>query len=136
MSVLLDARPHATAVKDALDVPLGAWAAYDYDDVPGANDNHGKPPGIFVLISVERRFNPNVRMSAQAGTTAWRLAVRSVGRTVAECRWAQVRVAEVLNEGRLLVAGIYTSRLQYESGNAASFDDGRYSAVDIYTYVH
>lgn len=136
MSVLVDARPHATAVKSALDAALGPWDAYDYDDLPGANGNAGTLPGIFVTISLERRYNPLIRPPGRADSVGWRLALRSVGRTVDEARWAQLRTADALNEKRLLVAGEYTTRLQFETGDAAAFDDGRYSATDFYTYVH
>lgn len=136
MSVLLDSRPHAVAIKEALDGILWDWSAYDFDDVPGSNGNPGKLPGIYVAFSIERRPNPLVRTPGRAGSAGWRVALRSVGRTVDECRWAQNRVALALNEERLLVDGDYTSRLQFESGQAADRDEGRYSALDIYTYRH
>lgn len=136
MSVLLDVRPHAVALKAALDGPLGQWSAYDYDEVPGGNGNEGTLPFIYVVLSVERRLNPIVRAPGRTSSAGWRVALRSVGRTVDECRWAQNRVAIGLNEKRLLVADEHTSRLQYESGQAAELDEGRYSALDIYTYTH
>lgn len=136
MSVLIDARPHAAAIKAALDAALApAWVSFEYDKVPGTNGNAGTAPGIFVALSLERRTNPLLRTPGRAGAAGWRVALRSVGRTVAECRWAQLRVADALNEQRLFVAGEYSNRLQFESGDAPGFDDGRYSAIDLYTYV-
>lgn len=134
MSLLLDARPHAEAIKAALDDPLWNWSAYDFDDVPGSNGNPGKLPGIYVAFTVERRANPLVRNPGRTGSVGWRVALRSVGRTVDECRWAQDRVGFALNEERLPVEGRYSSRLQFESGQAPELDEGRYSALDIYTY--
>lgn len=136
MTVVLDVRPHAVALKAALDGPLGQWSAYDYDEVPGSNGNDASLPHIYVVLSVERRPNPLVRTPGRTGSAGWRVALRSVGRTVDECRWAQNRVAIGLNEKRLLIADEFTSRLQYESGQAAELDEGLYSALDIYTYRH
>lgn len=142
MSVLIDARPYAVAVKTALDATLGPdpatgeSRAYDYDDLPGSLGNEGTPPGIFVAISLERRGSLSLRMSARAGTSSWRLAVRSVGMTVDECRWAQHKTAVALNEARLLVGDRRTTPIQYESGDAPAYDDGRYSATDLYVYDH
>lgn len=135
MSVLVDSRPHAVAIKAALKPQLGEWSAWDYDDLPGSNGNPGTPPRIFTLVSLERRTSSVLRTPGRAGAVGWRLAIRSVGHTIDECRWAQLKAAAALNEQRLLVGGEYSSRLQYESGDAPAYDDGRYSALDFYTYV-
>lgn len=136
MSVVLDSRLHANAVKAAVTDELGPWDAYDYDEVPGTNGNAGTVPAIFVLVSVERRYNPNLRSTAKAGMTGWRIAVRAVGPTVDEVRWALLKVATALNEERLTVDGSPTTPIQFESDQAPEFDDGRYSGIALYTYAH
>lgn len=143
MSVLLDARPHAAAIKAALEATIGpdpdtdATRVFDYDEVPGGNDEDGEwPDGLFVLIGIERRSNPVLRTPGRAGSAGWRVSFRSVGRDASEARWAQFQVAQALAEQRLLVAEKHTSRLQLESSDAPAYDDGRYSATDLYTYTH
>lgn len=137
MTVLLDARPYAVAVRAALDTALAPNKSYEYRQVPGADGNKGTLPPIFVLVSLERRSNPLVRQnSARAGAVGWRLATRSAGRTVDECRWAMSHVSDVLNEKRLLVAGEYTTRIQFESDEAPAWDEERFTAVAFWTFVH
>lgn len=137
MSVVLDSRPHAEAVKAAVDAALGPVNAYDYDEVPGANGNTGTQPNIYVAISLERRYNPNLRSTAQAGMTGWRIAARGVGRTVDEVRWALFKVAEALNEQRLTIDGTPTTPIQFENDlEAPRYDDGRFTAAAAYTYSH
>lgn len=137
MSILqLDQRPHAVAIKAAIKVQFGPNNVYEYGQVPGADGVAGTLPNIFAVISLERRNQPLVRSSSRAGSVPWRLAVTSIGRTVDECRWAQLKVAVALTERRLLVADTFTTRIQFESGRAAASDDGRFSADDIYTFTH
>lgn len=134
--IVLDSRAHATAVKAAIKAQLGPNNAYDYGTVPGADGNTGTLPNIFVLVSVERRYNPNLRLSAQAGTTGWRIGVRALGRTVDESRWALLKVATALNEARLTIDGTTTTPIQFESDQAPVLDEGRYSALSLWTYSH
>lgn len=133
---LVDARLHAEAVKAALNGSLGADKALDYDEVPGMNGNAGKLPNIYVAVSVERRAGAPLRATASTGRTGWRVGARCVGRTVDECRWALFKVAEALNEQRLTIDGAQTTPIQFEADQAPEWDDGRYSALALYTYVH
>lgn len=141
---LVDARVHATAIKAALNAALGVKVqAYDYDEVPGASTNpdaveRRKPlPNIYVAVSVERRFiDAPLRVTVQTGRTGWRIAARSVGRTVDECRWAMFQVQMGLNEQPLTIGGTTTTPIQFESEQAPEWDDARYSAVSLFTYVH
>lgn len=135
MSVVIDSREHASAVKAALTAELDEWDAYDYDELPGSNGNAGTLPAIFVLVAVERRYNPLLR-SARAGATGWRVSVRCVGRTIDEARWAMYHAGLALNEQVLTVDGSPTTRLQFESDEAPAPDDGRYSGRAFYTYTH
>lgn len=138
MSVLLDSRPHAKVVRTLL-TDAADWTAYDYGKVPGSDGNPGTLPPIYALVSVERRFNSNLRMSAQAGRIGWRLAVRVVGRTPDEARWALMTVAGVLNESRLALLTStgprHTTPIQFESEQSPEKDDGRYSALSIWVYA-
>lgn len=140
MSTLLDSRLHADAIKDAVSDALGQWVAYDYGEVPGSDGNEGTLPSIFALVTVERRFGGNLRSTARAGNIGWRTTVRVTGRTPDEARWALLRVAEALNEKRLVVLTETgpkpTTPIQFESEQTSEKDDGRYSALVSYTYVH
>lgn len=139
MSILLDSRKHAEALKAAIKLEIGKWQIYDYGKVPGADGNPGKLPDIYALLTVERRYNPLVR-STKAGSAGWRATVRVVGRTVDEARWASLAVTAALNESRLEIltdAGPrYTSSIQFESEQSPEPDDGRYSALSSWTYTH
>jgi hypothetical protein len=142
VSRVLDSRAYATAIKAAIAAELGPipgtsdTRVYDYDEVPGANGNTGTQPNIYVVVSLERRYNPNLRSTAQAGMTGWRLAVRANGRTVDEVRWALLKAAVALNENRLTVDGTSTTPIQFESDQAPLYDEGLYTAVAFYTYAH
>lgn len=135
MSVLVDARPHGTAVRAAIAAALGTTHVYDHGKVPGAAGNEGTLPEIFVLVAIERRYSPVLR-SAHAGNAGWRVLTTALGRTVAESEWAQAKVDAALNEQRLAVAGTPTTRIQLESTTAPKFDDGRFAADAFYTYAH
>lgn len=134
MSVVLDPRLHMAAVKTAIKAQLGPNDVYDVGQVPGSNGNAGALPKIFVLVSLERRYNSELRLSAQASMTSWRIAVRSVGRTVDETLWAMFRVTTALNENRVTVDGNISSPIQFESDQAPVYDDGRYSGSAFFTF--
>lgn len=131
----LDPRPHAEAVKAAIRTQLGSVHAYDYDDIPGSNGNAGVLPNIFVAVSVERRAGMPLRTDATAGLTAWRVTTRSVGRTVDEARWAQLKVAQALNEARLVVGTETTTTIQFEADEAPAQDETRWSGWSDWTYT-
>lgn len=130
-----DTRPHAEAIKAAITATVGPDRVYEYGDVPGADGNEGTLPLIYVLVTVERRVGALKRAGAFAPSSGWRVTTRAVGRTVSECRWALAKIALALDEQRLTIGGETTTPLQYESGQAPESDDGRFSALDIYTYV-
>lgn len=126
---VVDQRPHVDAVKAAIKARFGRWNAFNYGEVP-------EPlPFIFALVSIERRYIPGRRTTGQAGRSSWRVAVRSVGRTADECRWATAKVSEALDEAILTVDGYGSTRLSHESTSDASADDGRFSATSFYTYT-
>lgn len=141
MTIVLDSRAHATAVKAAINATLGPipnttdTRTYDYDEIPGANGNDGELPDIYVAVSLERRYSPVLR-SAKAGGTGWRIGARAVGPTVDEVRWALLKVALALNEKRLNISGTSTTPIQFETDEAPARDEGVYTAVALYTYSH
>lgn len=142
MTVLLDARPHAAAIKAAIsealgpDPETGEPRAFKYDEIPGGNDEDGTLLAIFVTLGVQRRTGGVLRSPGRAGSIGWRATFRSIGRDSDECAWAQLQIARALDSQRLLIAGRHTTRLQLETGDTPAPDDGRYSATDVYTYVH
>lgn len=142
MSTLIDPRAFATAARTAITAELAPHAAWEYGKMPGDPSNpieaeRIKPlPPIFVLVAVERRYNPNLRSTAQAGRTGWRLLIRAAGSTVSEAGWALLKVGEALNERRLMVAGSPTTPIQFESETAPRLDETRFVAEAAYTFAH
>lgn len=139
MTALIDSRPHAEAIKAAIRAKLSpsnpsTAHVYDYDDVPSTYGNAGTLPNIFVVLSVERRFGGTGR-NARAGEIGWRVALRGVGRTVDESRFALLRAAEALHQARLTIGGDKTTPIQFESDRAPEYDDGRWSGSSNWTYV-
>lgn len=130
----LDARPVATEAKAAIKAQLGPNNVYDFGQVPGADGVGGTLPNIFVLLSVERRYNDTRILSGDDGLTGWRIAARSVGRTVDECRWAMLKVATALDGKRLTLDGAVTPPIQFEADQSPEWDDSRYSALTLYTF--
>lgn len=135
MNLLVDARPHLDAIKAAIADAMGSDDVYDHSDVPGRFGNPGDLPDVFVLVAVERRYSPVLR-SAHAGNVGWRVIVTALGTTVAESAWVLSRVADALNEQRLIIASQPTTRIQFESDTAPKFDDDRFTADAFYTYAH
>lgn len=135
-TVTLDSRPHIAAIRAAIKAEIGPNNVYEYGQVPGADGNAGTLPNIFVLVAIERRYNPTLNLAAKAGATGWRVSARAVGRTVDEARWALFKVATALNEQRLTIEGRATTPLQFESDRTPEKDDGRFSGVAMYTYAH
>lgn len=142
MSVLFDARPHSAAVKTAIKAEFGPNDAYDYGEVPGDKNastealRNAALPNIFATISVERRYNPTLRLSAQAGAAGWRVSVRCMGKTVVQAQWAMFQVGKALNERRLLIDGELTTPIQFESDEPPAWDDKRFAGLVQFTYAH
>lgn len=126
---VVDHRLHAAAARAAVTDELGDWQAYEYGKVPESL------PHIYALVSVERRFTPSTRMSGYSGRSAWRLSVRTVGRSPDEARWAMARATAALDEQRLTISGAPSSLLQFESSTDAEPDEGRYSALTQWIYT-
>lgn len=134
MSLAVDARPVAGALKSAIGAEVAPNSVYEYRQVPGADSNAGVLPSIFVLLSIERRQNIYVRMTARTDVSGWRVATRCAGRTVDECRWAMNRVARALDGQVLEVADQVSTPIQFESDEAPAWDDGRFTAVSMWTF--
>jgi hypothetical protein len=109
---------------------------YGYDNVPGTNNNPGTTPAAYLLQTVERRFAPADRLSAQSAVTGWRITVRAVGADANSVRVSLSQAAAALNEAVLTVGGKQTTPVQHESSLPAEWDDGSYSGLDTYTYSH
>jgi hypothetical protein len=137
----IDARKHVAAARAAVTAQLDEWEAYEYDDVPGGEHTadetlRAEPlPAIYALVSVERRYVPPIRAGARSGRSGWRLSVRAVGTTADECRWALWQATTALDEAVLTIDGHQSSRLQHESSTDALPDEGRYSALSMFTYA-
>lgn len=132
-----DFRPHATAIRAAIKAALPASTnTYDYATVPGTNGNAGTVPASYVIVAVERRYNPNLRMTAQAGMTGWRVSVRSVATTVNNAGLLMAAVSTALNEQRIEVDGASTTPIQFESDQTPEYDTGKYAGLSLWTYAH
>lgn len=137
----IDVRDHIAAIKSAIDAQFGEWHAYEYGEAPGDPQNpdaaeRAEPlPPIFAQVAVERRFVPPRRSTAQAGRSSWRVSVRAVGRSASEALWAWRRVNLALDEASLVIGDAVTTPLQHESSTSPEPDDGRFSALALFTYT-
>lgn len=134
-----DERIHRDVIEPLLRAALGTEAGgaqrvYDYGEVPGADGNPGKLPNIFALPTLERRYVAP-RRGGLAGRSGWRLAVRYVGRTVDEARWAQNRITLAIDERRLTIGDFTSSPVTHESTTDIAPDDGRYSGLTVWVYA-
>ena len=123
------------AVMAALDAACTA-AVYEYDEVPGSNHRAGTEPEQYLVVSVERRFNSQLRSVARTGRTGWRVAVRSTAKNIEDVERGLAQASAALNEQRLTVDAGTTTPVQFEAAEAASWDEPRYTAVATYTYAH
>lgn len=123
----LDAREHAELWRSLIAARMNGHA-YDYDDVPKTL------PNIYALVSVERRFTASARATSQASRSSWRLSVRGVGRTIAECQWADKRITEAVEQHRALIGGKTSTLPRHETSNAPKPDDSRHSSLTHWTY--
>jgi len=132
-----DFRPHATVIMAAIKAALPASVGvYDYSTVPGTNNNAGTVPAAFVIVAIERRYNPNLRVTAQAGSTGWRVTIRCVASSVNNAGLLMAGVATALDEKHLAVNGALTTPIQSESNETPEYDSGDYSGRSFYTYAH
>lgn len=142
MAVLVDARPYAAAIKTAIKAEFDERDVYEYGEVPGDTNaateqlRSAPVPPIYAIVSIERRFNPVRRATSQTSLTGWRVAVRCMGTTVGEARWAMFAVARALDEKRLTVSGAASTALVLESEDAPVWDDGRFAGLAVFTFSH
>jgi hypothetical protein len=132
MSVLLDARPVAAAVIDAVSTAIAnsddsTQRAYDRAGVPGTNRNDGEVPVLFAQVDVERRFEESsARFGAPSGSTAWRVIVAGVGQTVDEVAWVLAKVMGALEDVSLTLADGHDFICRHEDYRSPVFDDGSF----------
>lgn len=120
---------HAEFWRDALDLSLGKWAAYDYDDVPDP------APNLYALLTVSKRFGNDFRVSGGRARQGYRLTTLAVGRTVDEARWVRDRVAEAIADRTFTLDGKQTTFVRLETEESIEFDDGRYSGLTAWVYA-
>lgn len=120
---------HAAAVRAALEVPLGQWSAYDYDDVPTVL------PEMYVLISLSRRFGGQSRLDGTTALGGWRLTTLAVGHTIDEARFIRDASARALSNARLTVTGLLSTPVTFETEQPLVPDDGWYSGLTAWTYA-
>lgn len=135
-----DERKHDAAIRPLLAARLGDEAngdsrVYAYGEVPGMDRNPGVIPDIYVLLTIERRYAPPVRMVGRPSRSGWRVTCRGVGRTVNEARWAMNASTNALEDLRLQIADATSTPLTLEVAQLVEPDDGRFSGLVTYTYV-
>lgn len=128
----LDVREHSAVIKALIEAQ--GKPAYDYGDVPGAFGNPGVLPDIYNVVSVERRFNPPIRLSAETDIYLWRVVVQHVGRAVYEAQSAHADVTAALNEAVVTIDGVTYGPIQFELDQAPEPDDGRFTGRSQWTY--
>lgn len=121
---------HATAVLAALNAALAPKQAYEYDTLPTTR------PAEYVEATVSRRFGGESRLSAQKGTTGWRVTTRAVAQTVSNARLLAQKATQALEDVSLTVDGKSTTPIQFETEDPIGPDDGWYSGLVTWTYTH
>ena len=120
---------HAAAIRAALEVPLGVWSAYDYDDVPDVL------PNLYVLITVSRRFGGQPRMCGGRTVHGWRLTTLAVGRTTDEARFIRDATSVALADRTVTVGGVVSTPIRFETEQPIAPDGGRQSGLTAWTYA-
>lgn len=120
---------HAEAIRAALEVPLGKWSAYDYDDVPETL------PNLYALVTVSKRFGAPIYFSGGKSVHGYRLTTLAVGRSVDEAREVRDRITGAVEDQKITIAGQATTRVRMETEQAIEPDDGRYSGLTTWTYA-
>ena len=114
-----------------------AATVYEWDEVPGSKGGPtGTEPNQYLMVSVEPRFVPANRMTAQSTVTGWRVIVRSIALKVENVERGLAEASTALNEKRLTVASKATTPIQFESFSDGGWDDNRFVVTAFYTYAH
>ena len=134
----VDERPHSTAIRAAVTAAMSprpdgdTSGAYDVDDDEVNGDDL---PPIYVTVHLTQRYVGRPSMGGATRGTGWRITTRVVGRTLDEARWARKRVHQALRDRHLVVAGVPTGRVRFETEDPIDLDDGRYSGATTWTYA-
>ncbi len=137
----IDERTHRDTIVPLLAAKIGQLdskgdpVVYDFGKVPGADDNAGDLPPIYLLLTVERRAAAAPPRAGRAGVSGWRVTIRGVGRTVDEARWALNRATEAVDEQNLSIGGKVSTPVTFESSQTVGPDGGRYSGLIAWTYA-
>lgn len=116
----------ATAVKAAITGALrGTWQARDFDE--------STSDPIHVYVAVTRRFGSPERICGYPPGTAWRFVARCIGEDIGAARAAMEDVA-ALEGTRIVVDGVTSQPIQFESASAPEPDDGWFSGQSTWTY--
>ena len=115
---------HATAVIAALS-ELNA-EPYDLDEVPSDATSYNE-------VTVSRRVGGQVRGESPT-TTLMRVTVRAVAKTVSNAREMRRR-AQLLEGTTVVVVGVSSTPIQFETAETIGEDDGWYSGLSTYTYA-
>jgi len=132
-----DEREHAEAIKALLSAALAPFGVYEYGEVPGADGNGDSEllPEVYATFTLERRFVPISRMVAAPTRSGWRLAVRPHGMTVNDAQLLASRIAGALDSARLVIGGMTSTPVQFESATAPQKDELRYGGLSLWTYA-
>lgn len=124
-------RQHAAAVVAAVNAALANRTAYEPDEVPATR------PTEYVEVTVTRRFGGESRLPGRKGTTGWRITTRPVSQSsLTDCQVMAEGVRTGLEDVFLSVAGETTSPVQFESAEPIGPDDGWFSGLSTWTYIH
>lgn len=130
----IDEKAHATVLRALLLEPLNQHV-YSHGQIPGADGNEGSLPDIYVVLTVERRYAGAPRKSGSTTRSGWRVLVRGVGRTVNEARWALTQATEALEDVRIVIDDVASTRITFETSTPIAPDDGRQSGLVEWTYA-
>lgn len=129
MSGELVTDPHAEAVLEVLNGVLPAetkaWAA---GTLPAVR------PDSYVEVFVSRRLAGEMRACGSQGSTGWRIGARQVALLEANAYQLRVLTSEALEYARLLIDGVTSTGIQFETAEDIGPDDGWFSGLSTWTY--
>jgi hypothetical protein len=121
---------HAAAILAALNA-AGA-AAYDVDDLT----NLATLPSYYTEFGIAWRYGALQRAGRTGKCEGYRFTTRAVAKTVSNARVMQDRAETALQDRVLVIDGVPTTPIQRDSRDQIAPDEGWYSGLTTWTFVH
>ena len=93
-------------------------------------------PPAYNEVTVERRYGDSYRSCGSTSRRGYRIAVRSLGRTIEGALEMRQAVEAALEDQRLTVDGLPTTPIRFETAQQVDDDEpGWFSGMSLWTYV-